>query len=129
MVKRLFFDGVDILSNKVTIGMGIERSASVFPDIADTKFPVRDQAVVAAQETGNLLLFRFLIKQSFFLHDDGLSSKRHKGSFGLYHIPQIETYWMGLKIQCILQQNTGLSLYVFLYSSCMLIPRFSRVET
>ena len=51
MVERFLFDGVDILSDELTIGMSIKNAVLILPDIADTEFSFRDQAVVAAQET------------------------------------------------------------------------------
>jgi hypothetical protein len=51
MVERFLFDGVDILGDEFAIGMGIENAILILPDIADTEFSFRDQAVVVAQET------------------------------------------------------------------------------
>ena len=51
MVERFLFDRVDILGDELAIGMGIKNAVLILPDIADTEFSFRDQAVVAAQET------------------------------------------------------------------------------
>jgi hypothetical protein len=37
--------------------MSIEDTSSIFPDIADAKFSIRDQTMVAAQKAGNLIAF------------------------------------------------------------------------
>jgi hypothetical protein len=66
MVERFLFDGVDILGDEFAIGMGIKDAVFILPDIADPKFPFRDQAVMTAQETGDLIFGRFLVKKCFF---------------------------------------------------------------
>jgi hypothetical protein len=66
MVERFLFDGVDILGDEFTIGMSIKNTVLILPDVADPKFSFRDQAVVTAQETGDLVLGRFSIKTCFF---------------------------------------------------------------
>jgi len=71
VVERFFFDGVDVLGNEFSIGVGIENTASIFSDVADAKFSIGDQAMVAAQKAGNLIVFHFVIKYRFFEH--GLS--------------------------------------------------------
>jgi hypothetical protein len=66
MVERFLFDRVDILGDELAIGMGIKNAVLILPDIADPKFSFRDQAVVTAQETGDLVLGRCFVKKSFF---------------------------------------------------------------
>jgi len=66
MVERFLFDGVDILGDEVTIGMGIKNAVLILSDIANPKFSFRDHAVVTAQETGDLILGRFFVKKCFF---------------------------------------------------------------
>jgi hypothetical protein len=66
MVERFLFDGVDILGDELAIGMGIKNAVLILPDIADPKFSFRDQAVVTAQEAGDLVLGRFFVKKCFF---------------------------------------------------------------
>jgi len=66
MVERFLFDGVDILGDEVTIGMGIKNAVLILPDIAEPKFSFRDQAAVAAQETGDVILGQFFVKKCFF---------------------------------------------------------------
>jgi len=61
MVERFFFDGVDVLSDELSIGMRIENAPSVFPDVADAKFSIGDQTMVATQEAGDLMVFLFLV--------------------------------------------------------------------
>jgi hypothetical protein len=61
MIKRFFFYRVDVSGNEFSVGVSIEDTLSILPDIADAKFSVGDEAMVAAQEAGNLIFFRFLI--------------------------------------------------------------------
>jgi len=68
MVERFLFDGVDILGDEFAIGMGIENAVLILSDIADTEFSFRDQAVVVAQETRDLVLGQFFVKKCFFQH-------------------------------------------------------------
>ena len=72
MVKRFLLYGVDVLGNDFSIGMSIEDASSIFPDIADAKFSIRDQTIVAAQEARNLIAFHYFIEHRFFQH--GISS-------------------------------------------------------
>jgi hypothetical protein len=74
MVKGFLFYRVDISGNKLSIGMGIENPSSILPDVADAKFPAGDEAMVAAQEAGNLVIcFRSFIKHRFLKHGSSLS--------------------------------------------------------
>ena len=66
MIQRFLFNGIDMLGNEFAIGMGIKNTILVLPDITNPKFPIRDQAVVTAQEAGNLVLGRFSVKKCFF---------------------------------------------------------------
>ncbi len=66
VIERFFLDGVDVLGNEFSIGMGIEITAFIFPDVADTEFPIGNPTMVAAQEAGNLIAFHFFIKHRFF---------------------------------------------------------------
>ncbi len=66
MVERFLFDGVDILGDEFAIGMGIKNAVLILPDIANPKVSFRDQAVVTAQEAGNLVLGRFFVKKCLF---------------------------------------------------------------
>jgi len=68
VVERFFLDGVDVLGNEFSIGMGIENTAFIFPDVADTKFSIGNPTMVATQEAGNLIAFHFFIKHRFFKH-------------------------------------------------------------
>ena len=61
MVQGFLLDGVDMLGDEVAIGMGIKKAVLILPNIADPKFSFRDQAVVAAQETGCLILGQFFV--------------------------------------------------------------------
>ncbi len=47
--------------------MRIENAPSVFPDVADAKFSIGDQTMVAAQEAGDLIVL-LLVKHRFFEH-------------------------------------------------------------
>jgi len=68
MVKRLLFDRVDAPGNEFSVGVGVENATSILPDIADAKFPIRNQAMVTAQKAGNLIVFHSLIEHPFFQH-------------------------------------------------------------
>ena len=68
MVERFFLDGVDVPRDEFSIGMSIENTSPVFPDVADAEFSIRNQTAVAAQEAGNLIVFLLLIKHRFFKH-------------------------------------------------------------
>jgi len=61
MVERFFLDRVDVTSNEFSIGMGKKDTPSIFPDAADAKFSIGDEAMVAAQEAENLIPFFFII--------------------------------------------------------------------
>jgi len=49
MKKRLFFDRVDVTSDKFTVIQAKEGAAAVFPYPANAAFPVSDKAVEIAQ--------------------------------------------------------------------------------
>jgi hypothetical protein len=61
MIKRFFFYGVDVSGNEFSIGMSIEDTSSILPNVTDAKFSVGDEAMVAAQEAGNLIFFHLFI--------------------------------------------------------------------
>jgi uncharacterized FAD-dependent dehydrogenase len=48
MIKRFFFNGVDVPGNEFSIGVSIEDPSSILPDVTDAKFSVGDEAMVAA---------------------------------------------------------------------------------
>ena len=66
MVEGLFFYGVDMLGNQLTIGMGVKGASLILPDMTDAECPVGDQATVTAQKAGHLILGQLLIKERFF---------------------------------------------------------------
>jgi hypothetical protein len=68
MVKRFFFYGVDVLGNEFSIGMSIEDTSFILPDVADPKFSIGDQAMVAAQEAGDFVGSRPFIKHCLLEH-------------------------------------------------------------
>jgi len=74
MIKGFFFYRVDISSNEFSVGMSIENPSSILPDIADAKFSVRDEAMVAAQEAGNFtfIFFDSFVKHRFLKHSSSL---------------------------------------------------------
>ena len=75
MIEGLLLDWVYAPSNEFSVRIGIEGSAPVLPDAADTEFPVGDHAVMAAQETGDLAVIQLFVKQGFSRHNGGPSSK------------------------------------------------------
>jgi hypothetical protein len=48
MIKGLFLDRVHMLGDHGSIGMGVKDASLVLPDLADTKFSLGDDAVMAA---------------------------------------------------------------------------------
>jgi hypothetical protein len=62
VIKGFFLDRINVLGNELSVGMGVEGSTAIFPDIADAEFPVGDQAVVTAQKTRCLTIFQLFIK-------------------------------------------------------------------
>ena len=63
-----------MLGNEFPVGMCVENAPLVFPDVADAKFPIGDDAMVVAQEAMNFVGFQFLIKVSFLDHGSTSSS-------------------------------------------------------
>jgi hypothetical protein len=100
-----------MLGNESPVRLRVEKASPIFPDIADAKFPIGDDAMVAAQEAMNFVGFQFLIKVGF-LHHWSTSS-----SHPLYHI------LMKVKIQYISSQNTEFPLYDYQVHTCI-IKRF-----
>jgi hypothetical protein len=66
MIERFLFDRVDILGNEFAIRMSIKNAVLILPDIADAEFSFRDQAVVAAQETGDFIVGQFFVEKCLF---------------------------------------------------------------
>jgi hypothetical protein len=70
MVKRLFFDGIDVGGNDLSVGIGVQFALDVLPDAANAKFGVGDFAVVIAQHTVDHLSINGLVEHRIFKHRD-----------------------------------------------------------
>ena len=57
MEQGLFFDGIAVAGNHLSIYKGEECSGTIFPNSTKPFFPVLDQAVMAAQDAANLIIF------------------------------------------------------------------------
>jgi hypothetical protein len=68
MIEGLLFNGVHVLGDDGSIGMGVEDASLVLPHLADTEFSIGDDAVMVAKKTVDLLLFQFLVKEGFLEH-------------------------------------------------------------
>ena len=68
MVEGLFFNGVHVLGDDGSIGMGVKDTILVLPHLADAKFPVRDDTVMAAKKTVDLVSLDFFVEKGFFEH-------------------------------------------------------------
>src|SRR5208337_4100284 len=66
MVERYFFDGVHVPGARIAVDPGVEGSALILPDAADTPLPLGDEAVVPAEEAGYLLSVTLLVERSLF---------------------------------------------------------------
>jgi hypothetical protein len=70
MVKRFFFDRIDMSRDNFPVDMRIELSFLVLPDTANSVFRVCDLALVTTEKTGHLLLWERPVEHGFFNHLD-----------------------------------------------------------
>jgi hypothetical protein len=68
MIERLLFNGVHVLGDDGSIGMGVEDASLVLPHLADTEFPIGDDAVMAAKKTVDLFPLDFFVEKGFSEH-------------------------------------------------------------
>ena len=68
MIQRFFFDGIDGTGYDLAISRRIEDSTTVAADVAETGFPLSDNALMRAKMTLDTVFFQLFIKQSF-LHN------------------------------------------------------------
>jgi hypothetical protein len=47
MIERLLFNGVQVLGDDCSIGMGIEDASLVLPHLTDAEFSIGDDALMA----------------------------------------------------------------------------------
>ena len=70
MEQGLFFDGIAVAGNHLSIYKAEECSGTIFPNSTKPFFSVLDQAVMAAQDAANLIIFSFFVQIGLFhLHE------------------------------------------------------------
>jgi hypothetical protein len=68
MIKRFFFDGVDVLCDEFPVRMGEQHPSPVFPDAANAALTLGDQTIVIAQIARDLSVFQLLVEEGFLQH-------------------------------------------------------------
>jgi len=65
MIKRLFFDGVDVAGHQFAVNEGIKCTVTVFADTAKTSFPLFNMTEMGAQPALYAGIRVFIVKDCF----------------------------------------------------------------
>jgi hypothetical protein len=68
VIKRLFFNGVDMCGDHFSIDKSLENPILILADAANTIFPGSDPASMTAQKAGYEIIFLFYIEFCLFYH-------------------------------------------------------------
>ena len=65
MIKRLFFDGVDVSGHQLAVNEGIKCTVTVFANTAKTSFPLFNMAEMGAKSALYAGIRVFVVKDGF----------------------------------------------------------------
>jgi hypothetical protein len=106
MIKRFFFNGVDVTRDEPTVNQGVQHPIPVFADVANPPLAIDDEAAMTAKMASHLVIFELFVQQRLHRNDsfddwvfpDGMGNRSPAVTVSTSVVPQLDIapgVWLG----------------------------------